>query len=97
MVSQPFYIETDCKFASWAQPVSITDFLGLQELISVLKSMTRVPERNVSGPFLYSVDHCFNIRGQGTVMTGTVLQGTVHVNDVRSNGNYKVHFEVGTF
>lgn len=28
-----------------------------------------------------AVDHCFSIRGQGTVMTGTVLQGSLAVND----------------
>lgn len=27
------------------------------------------------------VDHCFALRGQGTVFTGTVLRGCVHVND----------------
>ena len=33
------------------------------------------PEPRVSaGPFLFAVDHCFAIKGQGTVMTGTVLQ-----------------------
>jgi hypothetical protein len=31
-----------------------------------------------------AVDHCFSIRGQGTVMTGTIHQGSVSVNDVRS-------------
>lgn len=28
-----------------------------------------------------SVDHCFSIRGQGTVMTGTILQGSLAIND----------------
>lgn len=28
-------------------------------------------------PFLFAVDHCFAIKGKGTVLTGTVLQGTV--------------------
>lgn len=28
-----------------------------------------------------AVDHCFSIRGQGTVMTGTVLQGSLAIND----------------
>ena len=41
-----------------------------------------VPERCSSGPLLFSVDHCFPIRGQGTVMTGTILSGAVQVNDV---------------
>ena len=39
-------------------------------------------ERDLSAPFLFAVDHCFSIRGQGTIMTGTVLQGTVNINDV---------------
>lgn len=25
-------------------------------------------------PFLFAIDHCFLVKGQGTVMTGTVLQ-----------------------
>ena len=30
-------------------------------------------------PLLFAVDHCFSIRGQGTILTGTVLQGQVAV------------------
>lgn len=29
-----------------------------------------------------AVDHCFSIRGQGTVMTGTILQGSLAINDI---------------
>uniref|UniRef100_A0A183A0W0 TAXi_C domain-containing protein n=1 Tax=Echinostoma caproni TaxID=27848 RepID=A0A183A0W0_9TREM len=32
--------------------------------------------------FLFAVDHCFAVTGQGTVMTGTVLAGTTRVGDV---------------
>lgn len=32
---------------------------------------------------IFAADHCFSIRGQGTVMTGTMIQGSVAVNDVR--------------
>ncbi len=46
-----------------------------------------LPVRNKDGPFLFSVDHCFGIRGQGTVLTGTVLSGSVAVNEVISIGN----------
>ena len=28
-----------------------------------------------------SVDHCFSIRGQGTVMTGTILSGSISLGD----------------
>jgi selenocysteine-specific elongation factor len=32
-------------------------------------------------PFLLYVDHCFAIKGQGTVITGTVVRGTAKVGD----------------
>jgi selenocysteine-specific elongation factor len=43
--------------------------------------MTELPRRSTDGPFLLSVDHCFPVKGQGTVLTGTVLSGAVKVND----------------
>ncbi|KAL4219239.1 hypothetical protein ACF0H5_021821 [Mactra antiquata] len=58
-----------------------TESVGLTELIETLKKQTYKPQRHVKGPFIFSVDHCFSIRGQGTVMTGTVLSGSVVVND----------------
>lgn len=53
----------------------------MMNLLNTLKQQTYIPKRNVSGPFIFSVDHCFSIRGQGTVMTGTVISGTASVND----------------
>ncbi|XP_053381410.1 selenocysteine-specific elongation factor-like [Mercenaria mercenaria] len=58
-----------------------TESIGLTDLIDTLKSNTYIPQRDVQGPFIFSVDHCFSIRGQGTVMTGTALSGSVSVND----------------
>ena len=49
-------------------------------MISQLKKMTFVPSRDLQGPFIFAVDHCFSIKGQGTIMTGTVLSGRVQVN-----------------
>jgi selenocysteine-specific elongation factor len=37
--------------------------------------------RSVGEPFLMAADHCFPIKGQGTVVTGTVLRGAVRVGD----------------
>ncbi|XP_061114119.1 selenocysteine-specific elongation factor [Conger conger] len=54
---------------------------GVPELIELLKAQTYLPHRDPSGPLLMAVDHCFSIRGQGTVMTGTILQGAVSLND----------------
>jgi selenocysteine-specific elongation factor len=56
--------------------------LNLNELISTLQSYIHIPQRSPDGPFIFSVDHCFSIRGQGTIMTGTVLSGSVRINDV---------------
>ena len=60
-----------------------TEAEGLTDLIETLKSQTYVPTRDADGPFIFSVDHCFSIRGQGTIMTGTALNGSAAVNDVR--------------
>ncbi len=51
-----------------AAPVGVDQLM--QELAARLPPRPRSPE----GPFLFAVDHCFAIRGQGTVLTGTVLQ-----------------------
>ncbi|RNA05611.1 selenocysteine-specific elongation factor [Brachionus plicatilis] len=56
--------------------------LNMNTLIDKLSQITFLPSRNEQdGPFLYSVDHCFTIKGQGTVMTGTILNGNVKIND----------------
>ncbi|KPP60531.1 hypothetical protein Z043_121464, partial [Scleropages formosus] len=54
---------------------------GVSELIELLKRQAYLPRRDPSGPLLMAIDHCFSIRGQGTVMTGTVLQGSLSLND----------------
>ncbi len=47
----------------------------------LLKKQTYLPQRDPGGDLLMAVDHCFSIRGQGTVMTGTILQGSLAIND----------------
>ncbi|XP_066520617.1 selenocysteine-specific elongation factor [Hoplias malabaricus] len=54
---------------------------GITELIELLKAQAFLPHRDPSGSLLMAVDHCFSIRGQGTVITGTILQGSLRVND----------------
>ncbi|XP_054715029.1 selenocysteine-specific elongation factor-like [Uloborus diversus] len=56
--------------------------IGIDSLVECLKHHTYIPERSPSGSFVFAVDHCFAIKGQGTVMTGTILQGQVSVSDV---------------
>ena len=65
------------------KPFSPSKMLNMDILLETIKNSTFFPEkRNVNGEFLFSVDHCFTIRGQGAVMTGTILNGQVKVNDV---------------
>jgi hypothetical protein len=48
---------------------------GVDELRARLADMVAAPPaRRTDAPLLLSVDHCFPIKGQGTVLTGTVLQ-----------------------
>jgi len=53
----------------------------IQELLDLLLSLVKIPDRNRKD-FLYSVDHCFTIKGRGTILTGTVLQGSCKVNQI---------------
>ncbi|EDW61923.1 selenocysteine-specific elongation factor [Drosophila virilis] len=54
---------------------------NIAELRAGLSAVHQMPQRQVDAPLLMYVDHCFAIRGQGTVCTGTLLQGRVAVNE----------------
>ena len=54
---------------------------GIDELIQQIVEHVSVHPTLPSGPFKFAIDHCFAIRGQGTVMTGTVLSGSAKVGD----------------
>ena len=54
---------------------------GTSLSFQLLTSQISIPTRDPSGPFLMYVDHCFSIKGQGTVMTGTILSGSVSLGD----------------
>ena len=53
--------------------------IGLESLVDLLEDRVRLPNRTGEGNLLFAMDHCFNIRGKGTVLTGTVLRGSVKV------------------
>ncbi|RYG69069.1 GTP-binding protein [archaeon] len=54
--------------------------MGVEDLITEIVQTVKLPHRNINAPFYYSIDHCFPIKGHGTVLTGTVLSGSVSVN-----------------
>jgi selenocysteine-specific elongation factor len=58
------------------------DTINIDQLIMTLKEELPVPQRIQSGAFYFAIDHCFPIRGRGTVITGTCLSGSLAVNDV---------------
>jgi len=67
--------------------------LGLEELRETLSKIP-IPKRLQvdNTPFLMSVDHCFTIKGQGSVATGTLLRGTLQLNQVvELVGHYSTH------
>lgn len=38
---------------------------------------TPLLRRDCNLPFVYLIDHCFQIKGKGCVVTGTVIQGKI--------------------
>ncbi len=53
----------------------------IQELVDALDDYIPVPERDIDKPFLMPVEDVFSITGRGTVPTGRVDRGKVHVGD----------------
>ena len=51
------------------------------ELFNVIEEYIPNPERDTEKPFLMPVEDVFSITGRGTVATGRVERGTLHVND----------------
>ena len=47
---------------------------GLDAVCAEVLNMVPAKPRAVGPSFLFAADHCFPIKGQGTVFTGTVLQ-----------------------
>jgi elongation factor Tu len=51
------------------------------QLLSALDTEIPEPVREVDKPFLMAVEDVFSIKGRGTVATGRIERGKVHVND----------------
>jgi selenocysteine-specific elongation factor len=62
--------------------VSTRTGYGLDELVRQLTELAdQCPPRSATGVFRQAVDRVFTIKGFGTVVTGTILGGTVRVGD----------------
>jgi selenocysteine-specific elongation factor len=63
-------------------PVSSVTGQGLSELTTTLESLcAQIPERSTTNLFRLPVDRVFTMKGFGTVITGTLISGTIHVGD----------------
>lgn len=64
-------------------PVSAAEQENLEVLrTAMVEAVTPAEEENdPNAAFLFSIDHCFTIRGKGTICTGTVLDGCLRVGD----------------
>lgn len=61
----------------------VEDTFGEPSIKTLIEKMCEVaqPDRDAASPFLLSIDGAYNIQGRGTVVTGTVDQGKVKLND----------------
>jgi len=53
----------------------------IQELLDAMDSYFPVPERAIDKPFLMPIEDIFSIQGRGTVVTGRIERGVLHVGD----------------
>jgi elongation factor Tu len=53
----------------------------IAELLAALDSEIPEPQREVDKPFLMAIEDVFSIKGRGTVATGRIERGKVHIND----------------
>jgi len=64
---------------------AITGTHNIHGLLDILQSQIRAPSRDAKPSpdrFHFAVDHCFPIKGQGTVLTGTCLSGSARPNEM---------------
>ena len=54
---------------------------SIDKLMEACDTYFDVPERDLDKPFLMSIEDVFTISGRGTVVTGRVERGQLHVND----------------
>src|SRR6201990_528082 len=54
---------------------------SIQDLVAAVDEAIPLPVRDVDKAFLMAVEDVFSIRGRGTVVTGRIERGKVHVND----------------
>ncbi len=54
---------------------------SIEKLLNALDEYIPVPERPIDQPFLMPIEDVFSISGRGTVVTGRIERGKIHVGD----------------
>ncbi|MDR3037429.1 MAG: elongation factor Tu [Coriobacteriales bacterium] len=54
---------------------------SIWDLLAAVDSFIPTPERDTEKPFLMAVEDVFTITGRGTVATGRIERGVIHIND----------------
>jgi elongation factor Tu len=54
---------------------------SIKDLVKAVDEAIPEPVRDVDKPFLMAIEDVFSIKGRGTVVTGRVERGKIHVND----------------
>ncbi len=80
------YNFTDCPIIKGSALKALEDPMGewgdkIMELMSTVDEYIPDPQRDTDKPFLMPVEDVFTITGRGTVATGRVERGTLHLND----------------
>jgi len=57
------------------------EYESIRELLRVVDEYVPEPEREMDKPFAMAVEDVFSIKGRGTVVTGRIDRGKIHVNE----------------
>ena len=80
------YDFTDCPIVKGSALKALEDPMGpwgdkIMELMDTVDSYIPDPQRDTDKPFIMPVEDVFTITGRGTVATGRVEAGVIHLND----------------
>ena len=70
-----------CALPAYEDPANEANQACITELMEAIDSHIPQPAREEDRPFLMAIEDVFSIEGRGTVATGRIERGVVHVND----------------
>ncbi|HOV76370.1 MAG TPA: elongation factor Tu [Candidatus Hydrogenedentes bacterium] len=66
---------------STSTDINAPEYACIKELLRVVDEYIPQPERALDKPFMMPIEDVFSIKGRGTVVTGRVERGRIHVGD----------------